>query len=43
MTQLESRNQKRKEFVDAIVIRKETVVLAACVFSIMTPLPKATR
>jgi len=34
MSQLESRNQKRKEFVEAIVIRKEPVVLAARVFSI---------
>ena len=34
MSQLEPRNQKRKEFVDAIVIRKEPVVLASRVFSI---------
>jgi len=34
MSQLESRNQKRKEFVEAIVIRKEPVALAARVFSI---------
>lgn len=30
----ESRNQKRKEFVEAIIIRKEPVALAARVFSI---------
>ena len=34
MSQFESRNQKRKEFVEAIVIKKEPVALAARVFSI---------
>jgi len=34
MSQTESRNQKRKDFVEAIIIRKEPVVLVARVFSI---------
>lgn len=34
MSKLESRNQKRKEFVEAIVVRNESVVVAARIFKI---------